>query len=77
VVGVVVRSRNYLSLLVIGLTIEVIAIWFMLSSDKLVVEAPVVESSAIIFEEGELVEWETAPIYYDWNNNLIVKGMEK
>ena len=70
-VGVPVRLRNYLSLLVIGLTIEVIAIWFMLSSDQLVVEAPVVESSAIIFEAGELVEWEAAPIYYDWNGDLI------
>jgi len=34
-------------------------------------EAPVAESSAIIFEEGELVEWEAAPIYYDWNGDLI------
>lgn len=36
------------------------------------VEAPVVESSAIIFEESGLVEWEAAPIYYDWNGDLIV-----
>lgn len=35
------------------------------------VEAPLVESSAIIFEEGEVVEWEAAPIYYDWNGDLI------
>ena len=49
----------------------------LLFSDDVVVEAPVVESSAIIFEEGGVVEWEAAPIYYDWNGNLIVtnKGL--
>ena len=53
-------------------------LWFMvicaivvIALNYLNVEAPVVESSAIIFEEGELVEWETAPIYYDWNGDLI------
>ena len=43
----------------------------LLFDDK-VVEAPVAESSAIIFEEGELVVWEAAPIYYDWKGDLIV-----
>jgi len=52
--------------LLVLLTIVVMASMFCHT-----MEAPVAESSVIIFEEGELVEWEAAPIYYDWNGDLI------
>jgi hypothetical protein len=81
VVEVVVRSYDLILVVLVATLILLLYIGGFtastLFSDDVVVEAPVVESSAIIFEEGELVEWEAAPIYYDWNGDLIVtnKGL--